>query len=184
MDDYFSVTDLYKRGWTKKLIESMALIPDQTKTNPRYPNAAPMKLFSAPRIYDLERSEKFKTLGATKDTKEKPITDHEMLEFVQNVEIEFDEISGDELTTAAIDAYNGWLLNNPSVMSGKREFTPLDNEADPAFIERIKKNYVRHHLSNYEFVLAQIRGRGCRDVGQLKRVLKGRVDREIEMRFN
>lgn len=39
------------------------------------------------------------------------------------------------------------------------EYTPATTDSDPAFLERIAVNYLRHVLSNYEKELAHVYGR-------------------------
>jgi hypothetical protein len=167
--EYFTITDLKQRGWTKSLISELNLKPDLEKTNPKFPTATPMKLYRTQKIYDLERTEQFQAVTADK---EEVSISPELLEYVQNVELEFDDIPY-ELTHLALDSYNTWLLNSASVISGRKPLIEVGVEADTDFLYRIKGNYIRHHLSNYENILGFVQAHDCgfEEFGELKKLL-------------
>ena len=53
-ESYFSVSDLRRRGWTRRLIERFLGAPDGAKPNPHLRRGRPMRLFDAGRVQVVE----------------------------------------------------------------------------------------------------------------------------------
>jgi len=92
-DEYITKPNLKNRGWTDAMVKKFLGAPDMTKPNPHYKSAAPMGLWLAKRVNQVERTaewkaEKEKSAGrktsAQKAVKTK--TD-KAKEFAQTVEI-------------------------------------------------------------------------------------------------
>lgn len=185
-EEYITITNLKERGWTDGIIKKMVLTADKETSNPYYKKAAPMKLFLLKRIEDLEKTEQFKELqsksesrkaGAKKAVETKTA---KLYRYVETVPIEIKYIPEPELTQTAIISYNQWQANRPSVLNGNRDYTVASENSDKEFLDRIRKNYIRHNLTNYDDVLAEIKGKiGISEVYHiLKKKVMDRIDNE------
>lgn len=142
----------------------MNLLPDKLTKNPHYIKAAPMKLYLVSKIEEFEKSEHFCNLiiksqsrkkGAEKAVETKIA---KLYKYVETVEIEIEFVPEPKVTYDAIDAYNDWQVNRPSVINGKNDYREATKNSDEGFLSRIRGNYIRHNLTNYDDILAVIKG--------------------------
>lgn len=145
----YTRSDLLKRGWTQAMITRFAPEPDITKINPRFKNAAPMKLYRPERIHEIEESEAFlkaseqskgRRAGARKAAETKR---RDCIGLVESIEIQIADEPN--LLGNAISSYNTYRA---SVSDGL--FKIASKRSDPLFLERISVNYARHHLTGYD----------------------------------
>lgn len=186
--EYISLSTLKERGWTDSIIKKMGLEPDKLVRNPHYRSASPMKLYALKRIEELEKSEQFIVLFSKakprKDAAKKAISTKiaKLFAYVDSIEIEVEYIPEPQLTRDAIDAYNMWQANRPSVANGKREGFRAGKDSDKAFLARIKSNYIRHNLTNYNEILEDIKGQV--GISEAYPELKKRVQDRIATEWN
>jgi len=180
-DNYITLSGLKERGWTDSIIKKMNLLPDKSTKNPRYNKAAPMKLYLVSKIEELEKSEQFCNLitksqsrkkGAEKAVETKIA---KLYKYVETVPIEIEFVPEPQVTIDAINAYNDWHdfdLNNC--------INPASLNSDELFLMRIRGNYIRHNLTNYDEILAVLKGHtGIKEVyPDLKRKVMNRIDSE------
>jgi hypothetical protein len=55
----FSLNDLFRRGWSRGLIQKLLGEPDLIAPNPHYPNGASMKLYARTRVEAAEHRHEF-----------------------------------------------------------------------------------------------------------------------------
>lgn len=185
-NEYITLTNLKNRGWTNSIIKKMDLQADKQAQNPYYKKAAPVKLFLVDRIEDLENSEQFIALiTKSKPRKEaaKNAVDTKIVNlfaYIENVPVIVEYVSEPELTYYAISAYNNWQCNRPSVVNGNNDGNHANINSDKAFLARIRTNYIRHNLTNYDSILAKIGGKvGISEVyPELKKRVMARIDAE------
>lgn len=160
-----------QRQWTDSLIKRFLPEPDQVKRNPLYRKAPPMQLFRLERVIAIEESTDFqsgkaatdkrRTAGlVTADRKRK-----DTLDGVASLPAPIlPKLEPEKLTGRAIRHYNQlWEDRGRYEKNAK----PTD---DPAFLQRITVNYVRHMLTDYEHHLnALFRQVGKRDAIALVR---------------
>lgn len=154
---FFCKTELTKRGWTNGLISTFLAVPDQTKPNPHYKKAAPMKLYLKTRVKQIEASETFKkakakaekrTTAATKAVKTKTL---KTLQFAEELDKTVAILSRQDLMESACQHYN-----NRALERNKDWWATPDS--DEQFLNRICVNYLRHVQSEYEDSLWQLKG--------------------------
>ncbi len=164
MDEMLSKSQFKQRGWTEGMIKVFLPMPDETKVNPKYASASPMKLYKTARIQQVEASADFvakkqaadkRKAAAKKATATKQ---RQMDEYLENLDIEVLRMDKDKLIEEACGAYNEWHWSRSD------EDCYADKNSNPLFLERITVNYLRHCLSRYEEHLAKIEGKvGARD---------------------
>lgn len=186
--EYITKTQLKERGWTDSIIKKMDLKHDMEKDNPFYKKSAPMKLYSINKIKKIEKTKTFQELykkvlkrkkSAQKSVKTKK---EKILQFANDVDIKIDYMDDKKLTRAAIESYNSWNYNRPSVLFGNVHFEPASFDSDEDFLHRIKNNYIRHKLTNYDDILIQIKSK----VGKSEayELIKNRVEERIQEKWN
>lgn len=182
LDEFFTKTDLKRRGWTESIIKKIGIKPDKTKPNPIYKNAPEMKLFNKTKIQELETSEKFKSLlknsmKRKKTAQKAVITKKEkLIRLVDSWTIEIPKI--DDLFEKAIEHYNDWEHHkeNRAVNQGKSfnydsNFISLEG-IDKSFLYRITVNFIRHELTCYEKKLEKIVGKTGKSEAYIKLKIK------------
>ncbi len=169
-----SLKDLKERGWTEALIKQFLGEPDVLKPNPYYRKAAPMQLYSPARIEQAEsqeawqqakarasvRSQASKMMAARKAT--------ELVERAEQMRITVQRLPRETVMEEAIASYNAfhWEI----AWRHGDIWEPATEQSDPAFLERITVNYIRHHLTSYDTHLEQVAGQsGVRQAGKLIR---------------
>ena len=133
--------------------------PDELRRNPAYRTAPPMRLWSAERVADAEADPGFtarksraqnrsassaKAAGRKRD---------KLLETVSAVAISAPQMSWNMLVRGACAHYNALQLAR-----GNYDDDQATPNSDPAFLDRIAVNYLRHELSDYEPELAKLFG--------------------------
>lgn len=179
LSDYITPTGLKKeRGWTDKLIKKFLGAPDETRTNPHYSCAAPMKLYLKSRVEQAEASAEFqkeysvarkRSETAAKSASRAVETKiNQLIEVVEEMSsVDFPDLTKDELIKEACDHYNSQCFVPDHViykrdMNGRgfKEATP---QSDENFLSRITVNYLRHMHSGYDDCLYETRGRVGKD---------------------
>lgn len=143
----FTTPQLKSRGWTKSLIQSFLMLPDETRPNPKYPNAgSPMKLYRCDRVEEIEASDDFREAkrraDARKESAKKGVAtkSEKMWDYIDNLTIEVPLMEKEELIEAA-----------------RRNSYSLDlRDGICLSIERMCVNYLRHCATKYEYELAAI----------------------------
>lgn len=171
-----SCSELKRRGWTDGLIKKFLPTPDDTKTNPIFKCAAPMKLYKIKRVVKIEKSEQFikemEAISIRKNAAKKAVETKtaKTLEKANSVNFNVPTFSKDKLERNAIYHYEQY--NDTKVYD-------RDNED---FINRICTNYLRHECTNYDRILDSLYGL----VGRQKayEIIKGRINQEIKEKHN
>ena len=166
-----TASGLRKRGWTDSLIRSFAPPVAETRPNPHYVCAAPMKLYPLAEILATESSPEFlaarsaaesRRAGASRAVATKrAATEARVAAMGVGVPL----LGRTDLVCRACRHYNDRLRDDQD---------PASPESAPGFIARICVNYLRHRLTAYERHLDSIRGAvGVREgyVGIKSRVL-------------
>lgn len=134
----------------------------ELKPNPRYKNAAPMKLWNRQDVLDAMDSDSFKAAmektskrkaaaekaSATKASK----TMEEMTAVGNSLKIKI--IPDDDLRQRTLRAKQNWALDH-----GNFEFIPYSSDITPETMERWIVNYIRHNLVKYDTALKRLYGK-------------------------
>ena len=153
-----------ERGWTDKLIETFAPVPDLTKPNPNYRSSPPMLLFNLEKIERIEQTEEFKIeqaratkrkLSAKKAVKTKR---EQMWEWLNTVQIHVPTYEKAKLIKRACDHYN-YMREEREINGRSTSGRMATINSEKKFIERICVNYLRHCLTKYEEYLDEMSGK-------------------------
>jgi hypothetical protein len=184
---FLSVPKLRTRGWTPALIASYLGEPDGTRRNPRYRSAAPMRLYREDRVVEAEATPHWQAAAARAKVRSQAahaVADRKraaLLRQVAELPITVRRLPQEKVAPRAITAYNQWrgMLADDSFYRQERygDFTPASAQSDPAFLERIVVNFLRHRLTFYEEQIEDL----CGQVGvdEAIALLRTRIYQEI-----
>jgi hypothetical protein len=171
---YLTAVSLRERGWTPAMIRDLLGEPDETRPNPVYRSAAPVRLWDEDRVTGAEAATGFAGLaarGARRSAAGTAAADSRRAALAAEIAaviITVPVLHRDALTRRACDAYNRrqWDVR----ADADWDWALASENSDPAFLERIAVNYLRHELTDYESHLDAIAGRtGVRDGERLVR---------------
>lgn len=180
---YVTTSALKERGWTDGLIKKFLGEPDDTKPNPHYRSAAPMKLYDMKRVEKTERSAKFKAEKEKSATRKQSAAKavetkrEKALTFAREVKINVPTMDYDKLMKKACWSYNEWHQYDRDGYYNI-DFEPADpKQSDHDFLARIATNYLRHKCTSYEQQLHKLYGKtGVQDAHD---ILQQRINDEI-----
>lgn len=170
-----TLTDLHARGWTDALVKQFLGEPDATKPNPHYRKAAPMRLYALARVEQAESREEWqqaKAKASRRSEASKKVSTRKAAELVKRAEqmqIIVDRLPPETVIEQAIASYNAhnWEI----AWRHGEAFEEANMYSDPAFLDRITVNYIRHHLTSYDTHLEQLVGQiGVRQAGKVIRL--------------
>lgn len=175
-----------ERGWTDLLIKHFLKEPDLIVDNPHYKSSPPMSLYLIEKIKSIEETPQFKAMmqsasirkkNANKavDTKKAII-----LNYITNLKIILPDIPKDELIKRAVTSYNNFK-SQKSFERDEYYFEPATVNADPIFLNRICKNYLRHKCTRYENELSRIFGKV--GVDEAYEILKTKINKYIDEKY-
>lgn len=147
--------------------------PDQTRPNPVYRSAAPARLWSLARVVEAEGGPAFtsrRASGKRRSAVSAAAADRKragLLAGIRGVSVTVPRMDRDKVIRQACAHYNA--------LAGERGRydAAAGPDADPAFLERITVNYLRHELTGYEQELADLYGLTGRP--EASRLIKERV---------
>jgi hypothetical protein len=156
VSDYITPARLKsERGWTDGLIKKFLGQPDKTAPNPHYSSGgAPMRLYLRVRVDEAEASAEWqaakvgkagaraKIARASKTTADRKRA--ELLAAIERVTVIVPDLTIEELRKLAVKHYNLLWASR-----GKYDKRASEND-DPAFLDRISYNCLRHDLVNIE----------------------------------
>ncbi|MEY9997631.1 hypothetical protein ABIE67_009750 [Streptomyces sp. V4I8] len=149
---YVTTPELAARGWTPAMIRNLLGTADRRQPNPRYRRASPMQLYDIRRVEQAEAGPEF-TAARTKAARRSETARQaahrrrtKTMTAVEQLAITVPVMGRKELIERACDAYNRW--------EGGLFDEPAGPDSDPAFIERITVNHIRHDLAEYDQTLA------------------------------
>ena len=184
---YITPSGLKQRGWTDTMIVKYLGDPDETKANPYYKSAAPMRLYDLKRV---ERAEKRKAFIADREASDRrkqsaakgvATKREKAVEYARTVAINVPRIGYDTLLKHACRHYNGWHECRPDG-SYDPDFIPADpKHSDPDFLHRIATNYLRHECTSYDDELYKLFGKT--GVHEAHDILQRRINKEIRATY-
>lgn len=158
-NEFLTQSDLLNLGWTKTMIAKILPAP-VLKNNPRYGNAAPMKLWKSQIVQEIMQSEDYK-LAAAKAEKRKNAARQAaetkaaqnraaISEICKNIKI---EVVGDEELREMVAQAQQYRHDS----FGDYYFCIED--VDEATMNRWVVNFIRHNLVDYDYILNTLRGK-------------------------
>lgn len=161
MEEFVIKSKLVERGWTDALVTKFLPEPDQTKSNPRYRSAAPMKLYLKERVEKIEATEQFKEAkeksGSRRLSAQKAVESKmaKTMEYVDKaVKVKVPRMSQEQLVARACRHYNDWNIGRDN-WSGNL----ATKDSDVLFLHRICVNFLRHEMTEYDDHLDEVRGK-------------------------
>jgi hypothetical protein len=169
---------LRARGWTDGMVKRLMPTPDGFHPNRRYPSRAPMRLWATERVEAIEKTEEFvaeqeraKVRSASSAKAIKTKRERMRQDIAQSL-ITVARLEADEVRRRAINHYNVRQIDR-GIKRGDWDWREATEESDPAFLERITVNYIRHQLTRYEGYLDEVWGKV--GVDEAKRLISQRV---------
>ena len=185
-NDYVCHSSLRERGWTDAMIRDYELEPDKTVSNPHYKCAGDMKLYKIERLEKIESEEWFKkryeqsrkrSASARKAARE--VADRkfkETMDFIDSIEIKMPNWSKEVMFENAIEHYNMlWRYR------GKDKYIYDYRDLDTETLERLTANFVRHGLTDYDYVLSQLFN--CVGVSAAHSILQERINTLVHEKY-
>jgi hypothetical protein len=143
-----------ERGWTDSLIKTFLGEPDNTAPNPHYRSGPRMRLYLLARVETAEASAEWQAAKAAKagaraklKATAKATAERERAELlaaIERITVAVPDLTVAELRKRAVEHYN--LLWKSR---GKYDKRASEND-DPAFLDRISYNCLRHDLIHIE----------------------------------
>ena len=156
-----TISDLKTRGWTAAGIRRFLGQPDDTKANPLYRRAAPIKLYNISRVDAIEKTDEYQEWKTKSDARRTVARQRahkkreELINVANEVVITVKKLSRKKVIARAIKAYNYNKYNQ-----GKfHAMCPVNVDTDSEFIRRITVNFIRHQLCKYDQILAGNKGK-------------------------
>lgn len=176
---YFTAAELKKRSWTERIIKKLNLIPCGTITNPEC-SVLSIKIYDRNLVEICEATDEFKALvkadkskkkGALKEDKKRK---EKLLQEVDNVEIKVKYVQEPFLTTMALADYNTWRIEK------RKTFEWASGKSDKRFQQKIRHNYIRHNLTNYDQIIHEIAKKICSEdeYAEIRSILIKRIKEE------
>lgn len=183
-EDYLPLSGVKERGWTDSMIRAFLGDPDKTAPNPFYRNAgAPMRLYSLTRVREAETSEQWIAARELASTRSKASHERalrkakQLVQSVENLSVAVPELSEAELSRQACEHYNHRATDR-SFLRDRGDFMQFaTSNSDPAFLNRIKVNYLRHEYTIYDEALYGVRKKI--GAGRSRAAIRNLVLREI-----
>lgn len=162
--EYISVAGLKSRGWTDSLIRRFLGKEDKSVENPHYSSAPMMRLYSFKRVLAVESEENFeeaKGISYSRSIRGREIArvrSRKLIEQARNMEVKIRILSKKELFSRSIESYNDFH-GAISLERGGWEWEPAAYSSSREFLDRIRVNYVRHELTDYDEELENVAGK-------------------------
>jgi hypothetical protein len=159
-DDLIGVATLRRRGWAPVMIRDLLGEADRTRPNPPGRAAAPVRLWSAKRVTEVEASPEFaarragskrRAAAPTAAAGRKP---GDLLPGrIRAVPVTVPRMSRGDVIRRSCEHHNQRAAVRDDPMASA---SPGD---DPEFLGRITVSYLRHEVTGYEAELAGLSGR-------------------------
>jgi hypothetical protein len=158
-DDYLTQTQVIERGWTRTLVQRFLGEPDKQVNNSG--RRGKINLYARGRVVARERDEAFqfaREKAARRSQTAKQVAQRKEAELLQQIEampIQIRQIKN--VQGAAIRSYNDWKAECAWDDRGRYyDWKPATPDSDPAFLQRITVNFIRHELTEYDAQLESV----------------------------
>ena len=157
----WGVAALRERGWTPAMVSRLLGAPDKTVPNSHYKAGAPMRLWAAERVVEIERTPEWvaaQQAAAKRSQASLRVAQtkrDELLTQVQAMPVQVARLDPERLLRAAIDHYN----RNCGRRYWDEGWQAACANSDALFLERIQVNFLRHQGTHYDRALEAVAGR-------------------------
>lgn len=180
-----STSHLKEQGWTPALVKKFLDPPEVTKPNPHYRSASPMRLYARARVEAAEQEDDWKQAAAKARARSqvgKIVAARKAAELVAQacvLPIMVNRLPLEQLLRCAVASYNAF--HDELLWERGHDYERASEQSDPAFLERITVNYLRHHLTEYDTHLEELAGQV--GVSEATDTIRHRVYGEIAARY-
>lgn len=175
-----SSSGLVKRGWTAALITRHLGDPDKLAVNPHYRSGPMVRLYALARVERTEQQDDVRTalehIAARRPARQAASKKaaqakaDALVEAIARIDIKVRRIDLARLREAAIDHWESRKID-------RGDYLADGHGADEATIRRWMENYVRHRLTEYDGIIAQLFGLVGRQ--QAYKLLRAKTDEAI-----
>ncbi|MGW1951774.1 hypothetical protein ACWCPI_03280 [Streptomyces sp. NPDC001920] len=171
---YLSAANLRARGWTVAMVRQLLHGPDLLRASPVSRSAPPTRLYRIERVEAAERSEEFRALSAVAARRSpgaRAASQRRRREVSARVAAEaldVPRLAPARLTVLAV-AHHERRAAERTAQSGE----PTGRTGAAGILDRWKVDYLRHRLSRYDDILADLRDSAGRAAAE--EVLRRRV---------
>jgi hypothetical protein len=157
-NEYYTYSELIGFGFSKKLI--LQKFPDPIlKQNPIYKNAAPMKLYKKDDVDEYINTKEFQThLEKRKKRVSSSLSSaaarkQNTINYINSIldEIKIEKININSLRRLTLENKKEWFFEQNDYLD--------ETFVDDTTMKRWMINYVRHVLTNYDYILSTIKGK-------------------------
>jgi len=166
---YISKASLkYREGWTESTINHFFPEPDLKVPHPYYRSGPDMSLYSLRRIEEIETTPEFtqwKDLSEKRRSYAKKATEtkkQRLKKYIDELVIEVVIYEKEKLQQKAINSYNNHKLSLAIEFENRGrefDFTEATENSSEQFLNRLMVNYLRHHLTKYEYEINNLFGK-------------------------
>jgi hypothetical protein len=174
--DYFTAAELRARSWTERIIKKLNLTSCGTIPNPEC-SAATIKIYDRTLVENCEATDEFKALVKADKSKKKGELKEEkyrkerLLKEVEDIEIKVEYVPEPMLIKMAMADYNTWNIEK------RQTFEWASGRSDRRFQQKVRHNYIRHKLTNYDQIIHEIakKIRGEDEYAEIRSILLKRI---------
>jgi hypothetical protein len=150
--------------------------PDRTAPNPHYRKAAPMQLYARERVAAWVSAHAEEIAAARRRSKTAKMVARskarDVVAAAEKLHVSVEVLDDAQVRSLALASYNA-AREFFADLNEDYDWQPADADADPAFLERITVNYIRHELTDYDRELERVAGQV--GVGAATAVIRRRV---------
>jgi hypothetical protein len=162
---YLSLAGLKAQGWTDAGVRKFLGEPDKLATNLHYASGPKVRLYAQERVHEVMATpdwQAWRVGAAVRSDKGKGVANRKRMALIATVKtlgVVLPVLKQDELITRACAHYNAFQETRLAERGWDDDFTPAAPASNPAFLERICVNYLRHACTRYEQELDRIFGK-------------------------
>lgn len=181
---YHSTQKLEKRGWTKGLIKKYLPEPDSVEHFKKY---GCKYFYLISRVERIEQTEDFQnefSKAQARRASGKLAAENRKKKYLHYLRYEMPVrvkvYPAEKVLLKAIDSYNDRQRDRAWRAYERGQYDGVDFErrsagtnSDPAFLERITVNFIRHHLTRYDNMLASLHGKTAQE--EASKIIQTRI---------
>lgn len=161
--------------------------PDAERPNPFYRTSAPMRFYSRERVERVESEAEFarlRDLARRRSESARAAASRRrdaLLERIRAVEVAVPSLTPDRLRLAAVAHRNRREFERCYLLPGMDGSEASADAVDAATLRRWEVNYLRHELTGYDSLLADVEGRVGREAAE--RLIRTKVYAAIAAKY-
>ncbi|WP_234381776.1 hypothetical protein [Streptomyces dysideae] len=161
---HLSAAGLRARGWTPAMVRQLLGEPDLMRSDPHFPTAPKTRLYLVERVEAAERSEEFRAVAAAAARRSAGARAaalrrrRAVLARIAAEPVDMPRLAPRELAALAVEHRNRRDEERASWRRGHVAAPATVASAEPGALERWQVDYLRHRLTRYDELLAELHG--------------------------